>query len=241
MPLFETILRPSPPPYDPEAPLQFLVTNLDYSDYVGLIAVGKIVNGALRQGQEVVLLKPGHPAGKAHLSPFTATTAWTGSPGEDRRRRYRRRGRGGGLHRRHPGRPRRPAALPAITVEEPTISMVFSVNTSPLAGKEGRYLTSRHIKERLDKEVLYNVSIRVEPAETRESFRVSARGELQLAVLIEMMRREGFELSLSKPKVITQPGGGQDAGAPGTGRGGHPRGVCGDRHRNDEQPAGAGS
>ena len=82
--------------------------------------------------------------------------------------------------------------------------MMFSVNTSPLAGKEGRLLTSRHIKERLDKEVLYNVSIRVEPGPTRESFQVSARGELQLAVLIEMMRREGFEVSLSKPKVLTQ-------------------------------------
>jgi GTP-binding protein len=94
--------------------------------------------------------------------------------------------------------------LPAITVEEPTISMVFSVNTSPLAGRDGRYLTSRHIKERLDKELLYNVSIRRSRARTPGSFRVSARGELQLAVLIEMMRREGFELSLSKPRVITR-------------------------------------
>ena len=100
-----------------------------------------------------------------------------------------------------------PAALPAITVEEPTISMVFSVNTSPLAGKDGRYLTSRHIKERLDKELLYNVSIRVEQAENRDSFRVSARGELQLAVLVETMRREGFELSLSKPEGHHPPGG----------------------------------
>jgi GTP-binding protein len=94
--------------------------------------------------------------------------------------------------------------LPGIVVEEPTITMVFSVNTSPLAGRDGKLLTSRHLKERLDKEVLYNVSIRVEPAANREAFRVSARGELQLAVLIEMMRREGFELSLSKPRVITQ-------------------------------------
>ena len=97
-----------------------------------------------------------------------------------------------------------PRPLPRITVEEPTIAMVFSVNTSPLAGKEGRYLTSRHIKERLDKELLYNVSIRVEQAETRESFRVSARGEMQLAVLVETMRREGYELSLSKPRIITR-------------------------------------
>ncbi len=206
-PLFDTILTAIPAPaYDPAAPLQFLVTNLDYSDYVGLIAVGKIVNGALRQGQEVVLLKRGEPAGKAHLSQLYSfeglerlsrevleagdIAALAGVPqafiGDTL------------------GAPDDPRPLPAITVEEPTISMIFSVNTSPLAGKEGRLLTSRHIKERLDKEVLYNVSIRVEPAESREAFRVSARGELQLAVLIEMMRREGFELSLSKPKVVTQ-------------------------------------
>jgi GTP-binding protein len=107
------------------------------------------------------------------------------------------------------GDPNDPRPLPAISVEDPTISMVFSVNTSPLAGKDGRYLTSRHIKERLDKELLFNVSLRVEPAETRDSFRVSARGELQLAVLVETMRREGFELSLSKPRVITRPLDGQ--------------------------------
>jgi GTP-binding protein len=102
------------------------------------------------------------------------------------------------------GDPADPRALPTITVEEPTMSMVFSVNTSPLAGKDGRYLTSRHINERLKKELLYNVSIRVEEAENRDSYRVSARGELQLAVLVETMRREGFELSLSKPKIITR-------------------------------------
>jgi GTP-binding protein len=206
-PLFDTILTAIPAPaYDPAAPLQFLVTNLDYSDYVGLIAVGKIVNGTLHQGQEVVLLKRGEPAGKAHLSQVYSfeglerlsrevleagdIAALAGVPqafiGDTL------------------GHPDDPRPLPAITVEDPTISMIFSVNTSPLAGKEGRRLTSRHIKERLDKEVLYNVSIRVEPAEFRDAFRVSARGELQLAVLIEMMRREGFELSLSKPKVVTQ-------------------------------------
>jgi GTP-binding protein len=94
--------------------------------------------------------------------------------------------------------------LPTITVEEPTLSMIFSVNTSPLAGREGKLLTSRHIKDRLDKELLYNVSIAVEETENRDAFQVSARGELQLAVLVEMMRREGFELSLSKPKIITR-------------------------------------
>ena len=211
VPLFETILSAIPAPkYDPAAPLQFLVTSLDYSDYVGLIAVGKIVNGALRRGQDVALMKEGQVAGKANLSVIYSF---------------------GGLDRSEPERIEAgdlaavagvpaafigdtlgdiedPRPLPGIVVEEPTISMVFSVNTSPLAGKEGKLLTSRHLKERLDKEVLYNVSIKVEPGETKDAFRVSARGELQLAVLIEMMRREGFELSLSKPRVITRERGG---------------------------------
>jgi GTP-binding protein len=207
VPLFETIISAIPAPtFDPEAPLQFLVTNLDYSDYIGLIAVGKIVNGAMRQGQEVVLMKKGQEAGKAHLSQILSYDGLDRTPREVI-------SAGdiaavAGVPAAFIGDtltdPEDPRALPVITVEEPTISMMFSVNTSPLAGKEGRLLTSRHIKERLDKEVLYNVSIRVEPGPTRESFRVSARGELQLAVLIEMMRREGYELSLSKPKVLTQ-------------------------------------
>jgi len=211
VPLFEAILSAIPPPaYDPAAPLQFLVTSLDYSDYVGLIAVGKIVNGALKRGQEVALLKEGELAGKANLSVLYSFE---------------------GLDRSEPeiieagdlaavagvpaafigdtlGDLEDPRPLPGITVEEPTISMIFSVNTSPLAGKEGKLLTSRHLKERLDKEVLYNVSIKMEQGATKDAFRVSARGELQLAVLIEMMRREGFELSLSKPRVITRERGG---------------------------------
>jgi GTP-binding protein len=206
-PLFDTILSAIPAPaYDPAAPLQFLVTSLDYSDYVGLIAVGKIVNGALRRGQEAVLLKGGQPAGKAHVSlvynfeglerlerdaiEAGDLAAVAGVPAAFI---------GDTL-----GDPLDPRPLPGIRVEEPTISMIFSVNTSPLAGKEGKLLTSRHLKERLDKEVLYNVSIRLEPGDSRDAFKVSARGELQLAVLIEMMRREGFELSLSKPRVITR-------------------------------------
>jgi len=207
IPLFEAILAAIPAPAcDPEAPLQFLVTNLDYSDYVGRIAVGKIVSGHLKLRQEVALLKGGEMTGKAVLSQVYTYE---------------------GLNRVEQelieagdiaavagvadvfigdtlGDPNDPRPLPSITVEEPTLSMVFSVNTSPLAGKEGRLLTSRHIKERLDKELLYNVSIGVEEAEDRDSFKVSARGELQLAVLVEMMRREGFELSLSKPKIITR-------------------------------------
>ena len=207
VPLFETILSAIPAPtFDPEAPLQFLVTNLDYSDYVGLIAVGKIVNGAMRQGQEVVLMKKGEEAGKVHLSQILSYDGLDRTPREviTAGDIAAVAGVPAAFIGDTLGDPVDPRALPVITVEEPTISMMFSVNTSPLAGKEGRLLTSRHIKERLDKEVLYNVSVRVEPGPTRESFRVSARGELQLAVLIEMMRREGFELSLSKPKVLTQ-------------------------------------
>jgi GTP-binding protein len=207
VPLFEAILASIPAPaYDPDAPLQFLVTNLQHSDYVGRIAVGKVVNGTLKKGPGVALLKPDGTSLETSLSivytyeglnrveqdtiPAGDIAAVAGVAdifiGDTL------------------GDPNDPRPLPAITVEEPTISMVFSVNTSPLAGREGRYLTSRHIKERLDKELLYNVSLRVEQAENRDSFRVSARGELQLAVLVETMRREGFELSLSRPRVITR-------------------------------------
>ena len=206
-PLFDTILAAIPAPAcDPSSPLQLLVTSLDYSDYVGLIAVGKLVSGTLSRGQEVALLKEGDLHSKARL---TALYSY------------------GGLDRLEPdtveagdiaavagvsqvfigdtlGDPEDPRPLPAIKVEEPTLSMIFSVNTSPLAGREGKLLTSRHIRERLEKEVLYNVSIKVGPLENQDAFRVGARGELQLAVLTEMMRREGFELSLSKPRVVTK-------------------------------------
>jgi GTP-binding protein len=206
-PLFEAIKKFIPAPVcDPGAPLQFLVTNLDYSDYVGRIAVGKIVSGHLKLRQEVALLKGGKMTGKAILSQVYSY--------EGLNRVERDLIEAGDIAAVAGvddvfigdtlGDPEDPRPLPIITVEEPTLSMVFSVNTSPLAGKEGRLLTSRHIKERLDKELLYNVSIGVEEAEHRDSFKVSARGELQLAVLVEMMRREGFELSLSKPKIITR-------------------------------------
>ena len=205
--LFEAILKTIPAPaYDPEAPLQFLVTNLDYSDYLGRIAVGKVVNGRLQKRQQVALLKNGEVSGQAQLSQIFTYD---------------------GLNRIEQemieagdiaavagvaevfigdtlGDLLDPRPLPTITVEQPTLSMVFSVNSSPLGGREGHLLTSRHIKERLDKELLYNVSIGVDAAESRDSYKVSARGELQLAVLVEMMRREGFELSLSKPEIITQ-------------------------------------
>jgi GTP-binding protein len=206
-PLFETILAAIPAPsWDPEVPLQFLVTNLDYNDYVGRLAIGKLVSGALRLGQEVALLKHGMLDSKATLSQVYSYKGLN---------RVSREVIEAGDIAAIAGVPDAfigdtvgdladPRPLPTITVEDPTLSMVFSVNTSPLAGREGKLLTSRHIKERLDKELLYNVSIGVEETENRDAFQVSARGELQLAVLVEMMRREGFELSLSKPKVITR-------------------------------------
>ncbi len=205
VPLFEAILTSIPAPsHDPEMPLQFLVTNLQHSDYVGRIAVGKVVNGELHAGREVALLKEGREPRRATLSMLYTY--------EGLNRVERKAVSAGdiaavaGVEDIYIGDTlgslEDPRPLPTITVEEPTISMVFSVNTSPLAGKDGKYLTSRHIKDRLDKELLYNVSLRVEQAESRESYRVSARGELQLAVLVETMRREGFELSLSKPKII---------------------------------------
>jgi GTP-binding protein len=206
-PLFETILAAIPAPsWDPQAPLQFLVTNLDYNDYVGRLAVGKLVSGTLRLGQEVALLKHGMLNSKATLSQVYSYEGLN---------RVSREAIEAGDIAAIAGVPDAfigdtvgdlsdPRPLPTITVEDPTLSMVFSVNTSPLSGREGNLLTSRHIKERLDKELLYNVSIGVEETENRDAFRVSARGELQLAVLVEMMRREGFELSLSKPKIITR-------------------------------------
>lgn len=207
LPLFEAILTTIPAPaYNPQLSLQFLVTNLDYSDYVGRIAIGKLVSGTLARGQPVALLRKGAFAGKASLSQIYTYAGLQRIEQEDIEAGDIVAVAGvqdvcigdtlGDLED--------PRPLPGIMVEEPTLSMIFSVNSSPLSGKEGKFLTSRHIKERLDKELLYNVSIRVEQAENRDSLRVSARGELQLAVLVETMRREGFELSLSKPKVITR-------------------------------------
>ncbi len=206
-PLFDAILEHIPAPtYDPESPLQFLVTNLDYSDYVGRIAVGKIVSGRLEAGDQVALLKKGEMAGRFGLSQVYTYQGLERLAVEEL-------GAGdiaavAGVEDAFIGDtlgdPDDPRPLPAISVEEPTMSMDFSINTSPLAGREGSLVTSRQIRARLDKEILYNVSIRVEDRDTTDSFKVSARGELQLAVLVETMRREGFELSLSKPQIITR-------------------------------------
>ena len=205
------------------------MTNLDYSDYVGRIAVGKIVNGSLIDGSRISLLKKGKEHSKAGL---TVVYTYQGlQKVEVDRLEAGDIAAVAGVEDAYIGDtladPEDPRPLPAISVEEPTMSMDFAVNSSPMAGQEGTQLNSRQIRARLEKEVLYNVAIRVEPGQTADAFKVSARGELQLAVLVETMRREGFELSLSKPKIITKETGRQGDrafGACGGGRAGRVRG-----------------
>ncbi len=206
-PLFRAILEHIPAPrYFPEAPLQMLVLNLDYSDYVGRLAIGRIVNGTVRARQEVVLCRADGTMRKTRV---TNLYAFEGLE----RVEVQEAGPGdivalAGFEEVNIGEtiadPESPVPLPPVSVDEPTVSMVFSVNNSPFAGQDGRYVTSRHLKDRLERELLTNVSIRVEPGDTPDTFEVSGRGELQMAILIEMMRREGYELAVSKPEVITR-------------------------------------
>jgi GTP-binding protein len=207
IPLFEQILRTVPAPrFDPAAPLQLLVTSLDYDDFVGRLAIGRVFNGRLRGREKVALAK---------LDDSVELLEVSGLYGYEGLRRVRIEEAGpgdivavSGIEYVSIGEtvtsPERPAALPRIRVDEPTMAVVVSVNDSPLSGREGRLLTSRQIRARLDRECLTNVSIRVEPTESADAFQVSGRGELQLAILIEMMRREGFELSVGRPRVLTR-------------------------------------
>jgi GTP-binding protein len=207
VPLFELILKTVPAPrYDPAAPLQLLVTSLDYDDFVGRLAIGRVFNGRLGNRQRIALLK---------LDDSVDVLEISGLFGYEGLRRVRIEEAGPGdivaVAGIDPvnigetvGSPDRPVALPRIRVDEPTMAVVMSVNDSPLSGREGKHLTSRQIRARLDRECLTNVSIRVEPTESADAFQVSGRGELQLAILIEMMRREGFELSVGRPQVLTR-------------------------------------
>lgn len=207
VPLFEVISTVTPPPsYDPEAPFQFLVTNLAADPYVGRLAVGRVWNGSVKMGDTVTVC---HRDGTMSNSRITRMVAHTGLSYAD----IESAGPGdicsiAGLGDVTVGEtvadPADPRALPVLEIDEPTLKMTFGVNTSPLSGREGKFVTSRHLKARLDRELLGNVSIRVNPTESPEVNEVSGRGELQLAILIESMRREGYELEVSKPEVITK-------------------------------------
>jgi GTP-binding protein len=206
-PLFEAILRTVPAPcYDPEMPLQLLITTLDWDDYVGRLAIGRLFNGRVRKGEEIAICRLDGGFTPAKVSVLYGYEGL-------RRIEVAEAGPGdivavAGLEEMQIGETlsdrEDPRPLPPIHVDEPTITMVLSINDSPFSGREGRHVTSRKLKERLERERLINVSIRVEPTESADAFRVSGRGELQLAILIEMMRREGFELSVGKPQAITR-------------------------------------
>jgi GTP-binding protein len=204
--LFNLILNAVPPPEgDEKSPLQLLVTNIDYNDYVGRLAIGRIFSGSVKVGDWVSMID-----GKGE-SIKTKVTSLYGFQGLERIEIKEARAGDivalAGIEGVNIGDTiadfENPAPLPRIAVDEPTISMVFSVNTSPFAGQEGRYVTSRNLRDRLEKELLYNVSIKVD-FDATDSFKVMGRGELQLAILIEMIRREGYELSVSMPESVTK-------------------------------------
>jgi GTP-binding protein len=206
-PLFETILKHIPPPQgDPDDVLQLLVANLDYSEYLGRLAIGRVFNGTLRHGDEVSIAKLD---GTFHKTRITKLYSFEGLKRVDETI-----GRPGdvlaiaGVEGITIGETvtsaENPKPLPKIQIDEPTIAMTFTINNSPFAGREGQYVTSRNLRDRLDKELLTNVSIRVEEAGGPDAFKVMGRGELQLAILIEMMRREGYELQVGKPEILTR-------------------------------------
>ena len=205
-PLFDTIMNTIPPPSGKsDGILQILVTNIDYDNYIGRLAIGRVFSGTVKVGDYVSMAKGDNEFTKTKVSSIYTfqglerMQADAASAGEIIAL--------AGIEGINIGDTitdvENPKPLPRIIVDEPTISMVLSVNTSPLAGREGTYVTSRNLRERLEKELLYNVSIKVSFDEM-DSFKVMGRGELQLAILIEMMRREGYELSVSMPETITK-------------------------------------
>jgi GTP-binding protein len=206
-PLFDQIVASIPPPREVRNDsLQLLVANLDYNDYVGRLAIGRIFSGEIKIGDQITVVKPDRSTYKTRVSQLYAF--------EGLKREAVERASFGeivalaGIENINIGdtitSSDNPQPLPSIAVDEPTIAMIFGVNNSPFAGREGKYVTSRQLKERLDNEILGNVAIRVEDTESPDQFKVSGRGELQLAILIEMMRREGYELQVSKPEAITR-------------------------------------
>ncbi len=206
-PLFDQIVETIPAPRQiRNDSLQLLVANLDYNEYVGRLAIGRIFSGEIALGDQVSVSKPDGSLQKVRVSQLYAFEGLKREP-------VQRAGFGeivalAGVDNIEIGDTitsvENPQPLPVIAVDEPTISMIFGVNNSPFAGKDGKYVTSRQVKERLDKEILGNVAIRVEETESPDQFKVSGRGELQLSILIEMMRREGYEMQVSKPEAITR-------------------------------------
>ena len=199
--------RPFPPASgDPEGALQILVTNLDYSDYLGRLAIARVFNGTLHHGDEVNISKRD---GSLQKTKITKLFTFNGLKRTDIEETevgdiVAIAGVAGITIGETITSLENPAPLPLIVIDEPTIAMQFSVNNSPMAGREGQFVTSRNLRERLDKELLTNVSIRVEETGSPDSFKVLGRGELQLAILIEMMRREGFELMVGRPEIVTR-------------------------------------
>jgi len=205
-PLFEMIIKTIPPPVgESNDILQILVTNIDYDDYIGRLAIGRVFSGTVNVGDYVSMIKEDGEVSKTKVSSLFTFRGLERietkevSAGEIIAL--------AGIEGINIGDTvtdtETPKALPRIKVDKPTISMVFSVNTSPFSGREGSYVTSRKLRERLEKELLYNVSINID-FDDMDSFKVMGRGELQLAILIEMMRREGYELSVAMPETITK-------------------------------------
>jgi GTP-binding protein len=205
-PLFDSILAHIPPPAgDPEAGVQMIVANLDYSDYLGRLAIGRVYRGILKLGDDVAIVKLDHSIQKTRITKLYSfeglkrVDETIGYPGDI----LAIAGVEGITIGETITSAENPEALAQIQIDEPTIGMLFTINTSPFVGREGTFVTSRNLKERLEKELLTNVSIRVEQI-TPDQFKVMGRGELQLAIIIEMMRREGFELMVGKPEIITK-------------------------------------
>ncbi|MCZ6746415.1 MAG: translational GTPase TypA [Acidobacteria bacterium] len=206
-PLFEGILNTIPPPrYDDEMPLQFLVTSLDYDNYVGRLAIGRVVNGTLSAPADIAQCRID---GSITQASVTVVYAWDGIT----RKEITQAAPGDIIAVAGPetveigetfSDPQKPEPLPPIKVDEPTLAVLFSVNNSPMAGKEGEHVTSRKLRERLERETLSNVSIRVADTDAPDALRVSGRGELQIAILVEMMRREGYEFQVGRPQVLNR-------------------------------------
>jgi GTP-binding protein len=206
-PLFEAIVKTIPEPRgDLNGPLQILVANLDYSDYLGRLAIARVFNGKMYTGEDVVIAKLD---GSLHNTKITKLFSFAGLKRVD----ITETELGdivavAGVEGITIGETitdvENPAPLPPIVIDEPTIAMQFTVNNSPFAGREGSYVTSRNLRERLQKELLTNVSLRVEDAGNTDTFKVLGRGELQLSILLEMMRREGYELMVGKPEIVTK-------------------------------------